>query len=739
MLHECAARPLAVTAPCRRMCGPIAHRVPAADPEQLLRLLVDRVEDYAIFVLDREGRVASWNPGAARIKGYSPEEIIGSHFSRFYRPEEVAAGKCEMELVEAARVGRFEDEGWRVRKDGSEFWANVVITALRDESGRLVGYAKVTRDLSARRQSEDNARRLAEARASQGAAETLLKIGTAFAGALMRDHVAAVVDSLMLPALAADGGSLSIHDPNTHELRVQWSSAAWRDHAGLLPDVEVVGSGVPVFVDDRTALTARYPTLAAAVDRVHVLASVPLSAGGEVLGALSLMRARAMPFTPADRTLALALASQCAVALDRARVFERELLARRTATFLAQATARLSGTLEVEAIATQLAELAVPAFGDWCMVELLHDGALRSVAVVHSNPHKVALANEIRRRTPARPSAADEVARSGIPLVHPVVTDEDLVAAAHDAEHLAALRSFGLRSALVLPLVGGGAPLGAVTLAWSETDRHYTGHDVDTVSLLCGRASLAIENARLYQELQHAVSVRDDFMSIAGHELRTPLAAMLLGLQSLERLLGREDVPSIDGLRERVAKALRNGQRLGRLISELLDVARIRSGRMSLEPEELDLVELVRSTVTGLSDLAARTGAELEVESGTPVVGRWDRFRLEQVVANLVTNALKYGRGRPVRVRLTREADSAVLEVADQGIGIDPAHHARIFERFERAVSEPHFGGLGLGLWICRQIVDASGGAIEVESEPNVGSRFRVRLPRAGSETRVEP
>ena len=139
--------------------------------DERLRLLITSVKDYAIFVLDPTGHVASWNPGAARLKGYTAGEIIGQHFSRFYPEEDVRAGKCEMELEEAQRVGRFEDEGWRVRKDGSRFWANVVITPIRGEDGTLVGFAKVTRDLSERKRHEEERVTLARTEEARRAAK----------------------------------------------------------------------------------------------------------------------------------------------------------------------------------------------------------------------------------------------------------------------------------------------------------------------------------------------------------------------------------------------------------------------------------------------------------------------------------------------------------------------------------------------------------------------------------------
>jgi PAS domain S-box-containing protein len=141
-----------------------------ADPEQF-RLLVASVQDYAIFMLDPRGYVTTWNVGARRIKGYEADDIIGRHFSIFYPEEDVAAGKPAWELVEAERDGRFEDEGWRIRKDGTRFWANVIITAVRDGDGRLRGFAKVTRDLTARKQAEETARRLAAEQAAREVAE----------------------------------------------------------------------------------------------------------------------------------------------------------------------------------------------------------------------------------------------------------------------------------------------------------------------------------------------------------------------------------------------------------------------------------------------------------------------------------------------------------------------------------------------------------------------------------------
>ncbi|AKI98543.1 signal transduction histidine kinase [Archangium gephyra] len=242
----------------------------------------------------------------------------------------------------------------------------------------------------------------------------------------------------------------------------------------------------------------------------------------------------------------------------------------------------------------------------------------------------------------------------------------------------------------------------------------------------------AVENRRLYEEAREAVRARDEFLSVASHELKTPLTPLRLRLQGLKREVeGRGGEPVA---RERVASVAQGAEqqlrKLAVLVDALLDVSRLTQGRLVLTWEELDLTEVVREVVERFAQQAAKTGSAVEVEAEGRVMGRWDRVRLEQVMTNLLSNALKYGAGRPVRVAVEGEPERAVLVVSDEGIGIGPEHLERIFGKFERAVSGRHYGGLGLGLYITRQIVQALGGTIEVESEPGHGATFRVVLPR---------
>jgi PAS domain S-box-containing protein len=229
------------------------------------------------------------------------------------------------------------------------------------------------------------------------------------------------------------------------------------------------------------------------------------------------------------------------------------------------------------------------------------------------------------------------------------------------------------------------------------------------------------------QRLSDALRVREDFLAIAGHELKTPLAALLMHVQGLERAAQKDE--SASRWKERLSKASAAGFRLEKLIDDMLDVTRITAGRLRLQPEPTDLDVLVREVVERFAEQAARTQSPISLWAEARVSGLWDRLRLDQVITNLVSNALKYGKGKPVEIEVREEMGRALVRVRDHGIGIDPDQQRKIFQRFERVVAPREYGGFGLGLWISRQIVEASGGQIEVESTLGDGATFTLSLP----------
>ncbi|WP_426756398.1 ATP-binding protein [Myxococcus sp. Y35] len=403
---------------------------------------------------------------------------------------------------------------------------------------------------------------------------------------------------------------------------------------------------------------------------------------------------------------------------------------------LAEAGAVLSSSLDDEDTLRNMAKLVVPTFADWCLVDVAEPGGtFRRLEAAHFRPEDDALAEAILRHRPLpggnpwHPLTTALRQAEAVHIEH--VTRERAAAFAHDPEHARVLQAVGMVSLISVPLMVRGQVLGTLTFVQSHSGRHYSATDLAFAKELSHRAALSLENARLYAEAREAIRLRDEFMSIASHELKTPLTPLSLKLQALTRELARHPGPIPRNVVESyVEVGARQVKKLAELVGDLLDVSRITAGRLSLELEEMELGPLVREVVARYEPQAARTGSTLLLDVEARCLrGRWDRLRLEQVITNLVDNAVKYGRGKPIHVRLQPHDGGARLTVRDEGIGIAPEHLPRLFGRFQRAVSERNYGGLGLGLYITRTLVEAMGGQVYVESTLGQGSTFTVDLP----------
>jgi PAS domain S-box-containing protein len=522
--------------------------------EETFRLLVESVKDYGIFLLDSTGRIKSWNQGAARIKGYAADEIIGKNFAIFYTQADRERGHPQEELETAKKEGRYEEEGWRVRKDGTQFWANIVITRLTDAEGRILGFAKVTRDLTERKAAEDLLRE------SEERARLFYEN--------VRDYAIITLDK---------GGIITGWNEGAHRINGYEAGEIIGRHFSTFYPTDDVTNGKCEYELTEAATTGRFE-----------------DEGWRV---------------------------------------------------------RKDGT-------KFWANVVITALYD-------HENQLRGYS-------------KVTRDITERKRAEDRLRMANEGLERRV------------QERTTALT------------------------AVNETLRNEVN-----------------ERKRAEQELHQAVRSRDEFLSIASHELRTPVTPLKLQLQGLLKHLRQDTLKSLPSERlEKMANTIdRSLGRLVNLIDSLLDVARINAGKIELHPEEIDISEVIQETCQRFQQEGKLYGSDITIEAPPRLAGFFDRTRLEQIVSNLTVNAIKYGNGKPIQVSVFERDGKLVIAVKDHGIGIERADLHRIFNRFEQIGKHAGAGGLGLGLYITKQIVDAHGGKIEVKSKPGEGSVFVVELP----------
>ncbi|HKY51563.1 MAG TPA: ATP-binding protein [Candidatus Limnocylindria bacterium] len=402
---------------------------------------------------------------------------------------------------------------------------------------------------------------------------------------------------------------------------------------------------------------------------------------------------------------------------------------------LATASERLGGSLEYSETLRTAAEVAVPDFADWCVVDVVDAGRISRGAVAHADPAKQPLAQRLHETYPP------DVASSRGPIGRAITTgreelnsdtsDEFLQRVARDADELALYRELAPRSYICEPLVFGGQVRGTIMYITAESGRTYTDAHLPLARELARRVAVGIENARLYYEVRQSVRTRDDFLSAVAHELKTPLTVISGTTQLLRRRVDEED-QSARGL-DRIMSAV---GRMTAFIEELLELVRRQADpTLELQRAPTDLAELVRRVTSELTELSR--GQIVEIQSDESVVGEWDAVRLERAIANVLGNAFKYNsaNGRVfvrVGVEESPQGRLAFCTVTDEGIGIPEADRARIFDRFARGSNVAgRITGTGVGLTIVRQIVEQHGGTIGVTSTVGRGSTFTIRLPLA--------
>jgi signal transduction histidine kinase len=607
--------------------------------------------------------------------------------------------------------------------------------------------------------SVDNARMLAAERRERASSQSLQAITAALSRALTPRDVADAIIQEGLPGIGANAGAVALLNDTGDALElvgaVGYPEAmvvgfTHQPLSASTPMAQAVTTRRPVWRDEQVDSATAFPDYARLNRTFSAGASLPLIAGERLLGAVALSFSEGRQFDERDRTFATALATQCALAMERARLYEGERDARAAAeeaqsrlAYLAEATSLLSSSLDYELTLTRAAELAVPRLADACIVDILNpDGSVRRLPMVFADSVPADLGAAIERLGPPRlggSGGAADVLRTGEAIVVPHVTAEVLAATARDAEHLRILERARMTSTMIVPLTARSTVLGAMTLVMTaNSGRTYKEVDARLARELATRAAFAIDNARLFdatrsaeQAAQAAIRARDEFLGIASHELRTPVAAIKALAQTLDRARRRDQLDP-ERLSRSLSQLLLSTDRLAGLTGDLLDVSLLQTGRLALDLQVFDVRTLVSELVEA-SRVQLDDSHSLVLSMAASCQVRVDRLRLEQVLVNLVENAVKYSpRGGEIRLALSASEAGIQISVQDHGIGLPPEQVERIFEPFGRAsnASARHIQGMGLGLHICRRIIEQHGGRIWAESSgEDQGTTLRVWLP----------
>ncbi|MFL5812588.1 MAG: PAS domain S-box protein, partial [Bdellovibrionia bacterium] len=771
------------------------------DAEEIFKLLVSAVQDYAIFALDSQGRILTWNAGAERLKGYSAQEIIGGHFSRFYTHEDIARNHPKQVLELAASQGKYEEEGWRLRKDGSKFWASLVLTALKDSSGKLRGFAKVTRDLTERKQSEEALRKSHDELESKVAQRT---------SALRQSEkqLEDVLESTADGFIALDK-NFTVIRVNRNQERISGLSrdkTIGRNHWEIWPKENtpkmweacqrVIHERVPVRIEEYNAqlrlwiAVDAYPTpdggIAAFFRDItqHKAALTSLEMERERFSRFAAASGLGvwycdLPFADLiwDRTVKehFWLSSQDHVTIDTfydrihpadreptKRAIEGSITGRGTydveyrttnpkdpsqfkwiraigwtdydisgnpirfdgITF--DITERKSASAQLQQLYSEKDELNKLLTLERAQLQSVVEHMPSGLVIIDPKTNEIILANRRAEEIWGR-AIPTSTERYSLQAFH---IDTDAPFQIEDWPSVRALKSKKPVLFQEIKIIRGDGSIGYIQNGAAP----ILNQDGEVSFVIVTMEDITPQKAAEL-EVRKAVRIRDEFLSIASHELKTPLTGMKMQAQLFSRIMAKDPHAATTPARvQQLADQMDRGlDRLARLIDDMLDVSRIQNGKLHVRLEKEDIAIVTLEALDRLRPQLLSAGIELTADLSPGLRCEIDRFRYEQVLTNLASNVMRYAPQAPVSVTLVAEDGRAVLRFQDRGPGIDRADQEKVFMRFERLSSAERVSGMGLGLYICRQIIESMHGSIRVESERNQGACFVIELPLRSS------
>lgn len=663
------------------------------EQREWLKVTLSSIGD-AVIVTDVEGRVRFLNPVARSLIGWTQSEAEGQPLEAvFCVMDETTRTPVESPVSQAMREGRIvgmTNHTLLIARDGTQRTIDDSAAPIQNDSGDIAGVVLVFRDVTEQRKADATRRRLAAIVESSDDAI----IGTTLDGAITSWNHGA---ERLYGYAAADviGKSIEFLTPSDRLGEISAILARVRQ-----------GEEIEHYVADRRRSDG-------SIVNVSVNVSAIRDDAGRIVGTSAIVR-------------------------DVTQMMRTEQSTR----FLADASATLAGLVDYESTLQKVAQMAVPFFADWCMIDMLQpDGSLRRLSAAHVDPARVQLAEEMHRRFPPDPESSRgvwNILRTGESEINIDIPASGALERIPHPELRRILEKQGLTSYMGVPLTARGKVLGVLTFITAESGRRYDAHDLAVAEDLAHRAAVAIENAQLYQARQESDRRKDEFLAMLAHELRNPLAPIRNALQILK-------MPGLDQATASEAREMAERQvhHLTRLVDDLLDVSRIMRGKIELRRERVDLATIIARAVETARPVIDAEQHELVVS--VPPSQVWlsaDLIRLAQVIANLLTNAAKYTKVSG-KIWLTAQCENGevTISIRDTGIGIPPELLPHIFEMFMQVApaDSRSQGGLGIGLTLVRNLVEMHGGTVEARSDGlGRGSEFIVRIPALSGES-AEP